>query len=109
MLLRRKPFFPQGVPELVSWLKDLQQSEHNPPCPVELMVTNGSQDGLCKTFEMSLTGLDTNSIFLCFLFVTNHLPGREISDPHISGNAILFRSSQQLPRLRLGPLKGFLS
>jgi len=44
-----------GVPELVSWLKDLQQSEHNPPCPVELMVTNGSQDGLCKTFEMSLT------------------------------------------------------
>ena len=23
------------------------------------------------------------------------------------GNAILFRSSQQLPRLRLGPLKGF--
>ena len=25
------------------------------------------------------------------------------------GNTILFRSSQQLPRLRLGPLKGFLS
>ena len=23
------------------------------------------------------------------------------------GNTILFRSSQQLPRLRLGPLKGF--
>ena len=28
--------------------------------------------------------------------------------PH-RGNTILFRSSQQLPRLRLGPLKGFLS
>ena len=25
------------------------------------------------------------------------------------GNTILFRSSQQLPRLRLGPVKGFLS
>lgn len=43
-----------GVPELVSWLKDLQQEVHRPPCPVELMVTNGSQDGLCKAFEMSL-------------------------------------------------------
>ena len=28
--------------------------------------------------------------------------------PHL-GNTILFRSSQQLPRLRLGPSKGFLS
>ena len=61
----KETFFPQGVPELVSWLKDLQQSEHNPPCPVELMVTNGSQDGLCKTFEMSLTGLVIYSILFC--------------------------------------------
>ena len=38
----------------MSWLKDLQEKVHRPPCPVELMVTNGSQDGLCKTFEMSL-------------------------------------------------------
>ena len=28
--------------------------------------------------------------------------------PH-QGNTVLFRSSQQLPRFRLGPLKGFLS
>ena len=42
------------MPDLVSWLKDLQEEVHRPPCPVELMVTNGSQDGLCKTFEMSL-------------------------------------------------------
>ena len=34
---------------------------------------------------------------------------REISDPHISGNAILFRSSQQLPRFRLGHFEDFLS
>ena len=47
-------------------------------------------------------GLATNSIFFCFLFVKTPLtPNR--------GNTILFRSSQQPPRLRLGPSKGFLS
>ena len=35
------------------------------------------------------------------------LEGKSMT-PH-RGNAILFRSSQQLPRLRLGPSKGFLS
>ena len=33
------------------------------------------------------------------------LEGKSMT-PH-QGNTILFRSSQQLPRLRLGPLKGF--
>ena len=33
------------------------------------------------------------------------LEGKSITPHH--GNTILFRSSQQLPRLRLGPLKGF--
>ena len=36
------------------------------------------------------------------------LPGGQINYTSW-GNTILFRSSQQLPRLRLGPLKGFLS
>ena len=35
------------------------------------------------------------------------LEGKSMT-PH-QGNTILFRSSQQLPRLRLGPSKGFLS
>ena len=35
------------------------------------------------------------------------LKGKSMT-PH-RGNTILFRSSQQLPRLRLGPSKGFLS
>ena len=35
------------------------------------------------------------------------LGGKSVT-PH-RGNTILFRSSQQLPRLRLGPSKGFLS
>ena len=41
-------------------------------------------------------------IFFLFPFYENSLT------PH-RGNTILFRSSQQLPRLRLGPLKDFLS
>ena len=47
-------------------------------------------------------GLATNSIFFCFLFVKNSLiclEGKSMT-PH-RGNTILFRSSQQLPRLRL--------
>ena len=50
-----------------------------------------------------ITGLATNSILFCFLFC-----GGQINDPS-SGITFLFRSSQQLPRLPLGPSKGFLS
>ena len=48
--------------------------------------------------------------FFLFPFCENSLiclEGKSMT-PH-QGNTILFRSSQQLPRLRLGPLKGFLS
>ncbi|XP_037753458.1 kynurenine/alpha-aminoadipate aminotransferase, mitochondrial isoform X1 [Chelonia mydas] len=49
-----------GIPELLSWLKDLQKSLHNPPTAkyspdqgqMEICVTTGSQEGLCKVFEM---------------------------------------------------------
>nr|DBA29085.1 TPA: hypothetical protein GDO54_009346 [Pyxicephalus adspersus] len=49
-----------GIPELVSWLKDLQKKLHNPPTldyspekgQMELCVTTGSQEGLSKVFEM---------------------------------------------------------
>ena len=57
-----------------------------------------------------LPGLATNSIFFCFLFGKKSLiclKGKSMT-PHRE-NTILFRSSQQLPRLRLGPSKGFLS
>ena len=48
--------------------------------------------------------------FCLFPFCENSLiclEGKSMT-PH-RGNTILFRSSQQLPRLRLGPSKGFLS
>ena len=49
-------------------------------------------------------GLDTNSIFFRFLFVKTHwFAWRADQWPPHRGNTILFRSSQQLPRLRLGP------
>ncbi|KAJ8262131.1 hypothetical protein GJAV_G00162680 [Gymnothorax javanicus] len=49
-----------GIPELVSWMKELQKKLHNPPTAsydvergqMEICVTTGSQEGLCKTFEM---------------------------------------------------------
>jgi len=42
----------QGYPPLVSWLKDLQRHVHQPMSTTELVVTTGSQDGLCKALEM---------------------------------------------------------
>ena len=54
----------------------------------------------------------SNSIFIfCFIFFVKKiidLPGGLINGLS-SGNTFLFRSSQKLPRLLLGPLKGFLS
>ncbi|XP_065150424.1 kynurenine/alpha-aminoadipate aminotransferase, mitochondrial [Paramisgurnus dabryanus] len=49
-----------GIPELISWMKDLQKHLHNPPTAsyspergqMDLCVTTGSQEGLCKIFEM---------------------------------------------------------
>ncbi|XP_006864609.1 PREDICTED: kynurenine/alpha-aminoadipate aminotransferase, mitochondrial [Chrysochloris asiatica] len=49
-----------GIPELLTWLRQLQENLHNPPTiryppnqgQMELCVTSGSQDGLSKVFEM---------------------------------------------------------
>ncbi|XP_070232141.1 kynurenine/alpha-aminoadipate aminotransferase, mitochondrial isoform X3 [Bos mutus] len=49
-----------GIPELLSWLKQLQVKLHNPPTihyaptqgQMDICVTCGSQEGLCKVFEM---------------------------------------------------------
>ena len=59
--------------------------------------------------QEAMAGLATNSIFFCFLFVKKPLICISISTTPHRGNTIFFRSSQQLPRLRLGPLKDFLS
>ncbi|XP_035408698.1 kynurenine/alpha-aminoadipate aminotransferase, mitochondrial isoform X3 [Cygnus atratus] len=49
-----------GIPELLSWLKKFQRNLHNPPTAnyspeqgqMEMCITTGSQEGLCKVFEM---------------------------------------------------------
>ncbi|XP_008576751.1 PREDICTED: kynurenine/alpha-aminoadipate aminotransferase, mitochondrial [Galeopterus variegatus] len=49
-----------GIPELLSWIKHLQVRLHNPPTvhyppsqgQMDVCVTCGSQEGLCKVFEM---------------------------------------------------------
>nr|XP_044986542.1 kynurenine/alpha-aminoadipate aminotransferase, mitochondrial isoform X2 [Jaculus jaculus] len=49
-----------GIPELISWLRELQIKFHNPPTAyhptsegqLDICITSGSQDGLNKVFEM---------------------------------------------------------
>ena len=46
------------VPELVAWGKGLQERVHSPPpLPSDVgrdcLITNGSQDGLCKVIKAS--------------------------------------------------------
>ena len=66
-----------------------------------------------KTYtEVTLecTGLvANNSISVGFFCEFSLIPLLSKSMTHGQGNSILFRSSQQLPRLRLRPLKGFSS
>ncbi|XP_007457447.1 PREDICTED: kynurenine/alpha-aminoadipate aminotransferase, mitochondrial [Lipotes vexillifer] len=61
-MMKRAPQYSQsaGLPELLSWLKQLQVKLHNPPTihyppsqgQMDMCVTCGSQEGLCKVFEM---------------------------------------------------------
>ncbi|XP_060237797.1 kynurenine/alpha-aminoadipate aminotransferase, mitochondrial isoform X2 [Meriones unguiculatus] len=56
-----------GIPELLSWLKQLQIKLHNPPTvnyppnqgQMDLCITSGCQDGLSKAFEMLISPGDT--------------------------------------------------
>ncbi|KAM7377166.1 hypothetical protein PAMA_013783 [Pampus argenteus] len=49
-----------GIPELLTWMKNLQKNLHNPPTAsyspengqMDMCVTTGSQEGLSKVFEM---------------------------------------------------------
>lgn len=52
-----------GIPSLLEWISGLQSKVHNPPTykndrhvgKMECLITNGSQDGLCKVFEALVT------------------------------------------------------
>ncbi|XP_042557373.1 kynurenine/alpha-aminoadipate aminotransferase, mitochondrial [Dipodomys spectabilis] len=56
-----------GIPELISWIKQLQIKLHNPPTvhyppsqgQMDICITSGCQDGLCKVFEMMINPGDT--------------------------------------------------
>ncbi|XP_048186569.1 kynurenine/alpha-aminoadipate aminotransferase, mitochondrial [Perognathus longimembris pacificus] len=56
-----------GIPELLSWVKQLQIKLHNPPTvhyppsqgQMDICITSGCQDGLCKVFEMIINPGDT--------------------------------------------------
>ena len=68
------------------------------------MANAPSQGTAFNIGQGALAGLATNSIFFLFPFCENSLiclEGKSMT-PH-RGNPILFRSSQQLPGLRLDP------
>ncbi|XP_039607184.1 kynurenine/alpha-aminoadipate aminotransferase, mitochondrial [Polypterus senegalus] len=48
-----------GIPELLSWVKNLQKSLHKPPNAnngeMEMCITTGSQEGMSKVFEMLIS------------------------------------------------------
>ena len=58
-----------SIPELLTWMKNLQKSLHNPPTAayspengqMDMCVTTGSQEGLCKVH-------DTRSCHRCFIY-----------------------------------------
>ena len=66
----------------------------------------GDADRSGRDFESQVRPL-CNSIFSVCKISLIRLEGKSMT-PH-RGNTIFFRSSQQLPRLRLGPSEGFLS
>ncbi|XP_041358468.1 kynurenine/alpha-aminoadipate aminotransferase, mitochondrial-like [Gigantopelta aegis] len=55
-----------GFPELINWVKDLQERVHKPPTlgitdenkKLDIIITNGSQDGICKTLEACVSAGD---------------------------------------------------
>ena len=71
-----------GHPGLLQQLRDLQQAVHQPQPGVwdnsDIVITSGSQDGLCKAFEMMMSHGKYNTTFnerdeLSQLHCKNHL------------------------------------
>lgn len=82
-----------GIPELLSWLKQFQIKLHNPPTvhyppnqgQMDLCITSGCQDGLCKVFEMLINPGDTilvnEPLFTGTLYAMKPLGGNIINVP----------------------------
>ncbi|XP_008823154.1 kynurenine/alpha-aminoadipate aminotransferase, mitochondrial [Nannospalax galili] len=82
-----------GIPELLSWLKQLQIKLHNPPTvnyapsqgQMDICITSGCQDGLCKAFEMLINPGDNilvnEPLFSGTLYAMQPLGGNIINVP----------------------------
>ena len=88
-------------------------NEQEEKCVQNKMETTKEQEKKHVKIKVDTTegpSLATNSIlFLCPFCEKSLICLEGKSMTPCRGNAFLFRSSQQLPCLRLGPLKGFLS
>ena len=63
----------------------------------------------CMTWQLGHQIWPLTIFSVSFLWKIIDLRGGKINDPLVGEILVLCSSSQQLPRLRLGPLKGFLS
>ena len=81
---------------------DLKDAHALKVTSIEASAAIEKQEAVNKVWSL------TQFFSVSFLLKIIDLPGGQINDP-LSGKHFLFRSSQQLPRLRLRPLKGFLS
>ena len=103
------------MPEYGGWFAPL--TEFLPEASVPISNFHRCNLALILLTDLVVDGLDLDCHrsghslnFFQFSFCENSLiclEGKSMT-PH-RGTTILFRSSQQLPRLRLGPSKGFLS
>ncbi|CAB4069413.1 AADAT [Lepeophtheirus salmonis] len=74
-----------GIPELISLVKNLQKEMHDPPNweNMDLLILPGSQDGLCKAMEMMLETDGKSTIITEEYLFTNALAIMEPYEPNM--------------------------
>ena len=112
------PVQPQPTPTIVQQAPQQQaaiQVDQSDPNKWQMVPTSIQQAVIQQTVQVPQAPTQQvwalTQFFFLFAFCEKiiYLPRKQINDPLSRGNIFLFHSSQQLPRLRLGPLKGFLS
>ncbi|KAG0232797.1 hypothetical protein BGW41_001731 [Actinomortierella wolfii] len=81
-----------GLPQLTSWLKDLQKQEHSPPRDFAVAIGSGSQDVLTKALDMMISPGDSvlfeSPGYVGVLAFLRHQPC-ELVDVELDGQGIV--------------------
>eukprot|EP00096_Caligus_rogercresseyi_P015189 TRINITY_DN7630_c0_g1_i1.p1 TRINITY_DN7630_c0_g1~~TRINITY_DN7630_c0_g1_i1.p1 ORF type:complete len:360 (-),score=103.33 TRINITY_DN7630_c0_g1_i1:226-1305(-) len=72
-----------GIPDLISMVKDIQKEIHDPPNweDSDILILSGSQDGLCKAMEMMLEPNGASTVITEEYLFTNALAIMEPYEP----------------------------